>query len=86
MGSWQVAVQVTRCDSIGLALPHARTTLHNTGGLPLYSDLGEKLESVDVLGSSRLPKAYFRRTDALIALPMANLLWGAHVHRISVWL
>ena len=30
------------------------------------------MESVDVLGSSHLPKAYFRPTDALIALPMAN--------------
>jgi hypothetical protein len=56
MGSPRAAVQLVRCDSMGLALPRVRSTPHNIGGLPPYRDLGEKLEPVDVFVLRISPK------------------------------
>ena len=61
MGSPRPAVQLVRCDSIGLASPRVRSTPHNIGGLPPYGDLGEKLEPVDIVVLRVSPKGIFDR-------------------------
>ena len=43
MGTPWPTAQVVRRDSSGLALPRVCSTPHNLGGLPPYSDFGEKL-------------------------------------------
>jgi hypothetical protein len=59
MGSLQPAVQLVRCDSVGLALPRVPYTPHNIGDLPPYCDLGEKPELIDVIVLRISPKGIF---------------------------
>jgi hypothetical protein len=61
MGSQRPAERLVRCDSIGFSLRRLRSTPHNIGGLPPYSDLGQKLEPVDVVILNISPKGIFDR-------------------------
>ncbi len=61
MGTPRPTAQVVRRDSSGLALPRVCSTPHNIGGIPPYSDFGEKLQPVDVLVLHISPKRIFDR-------------------------